>query len=59
MARPNKKGNSFCSLQLEKSEEEQIKKYIEQKDISAKQLLRYLIRKHLKELKEKQWTKLM
>lgn len=53
MARKNKLGTSFCSLQLEIQEEKEIKLYLEQKDISAKQLLRYLIRKHLKEIKTK------
>jgi len=53
MARKNKLGTSFCSLALELQEEVEIKKYLEDKDISAKQLLRYLIRKHLKEIKSK------
>lgn len=49
MARPNKTGISFHGWELEKHEEVVIKKWLVEKDISANQLIRYLIRKHLKE----------
>jgi hypothetical protein len=47
MARPNKTGISFKGWQLEKHEEHTVKKYLKDKEISANQLIRYLIRKLL------------
>lgn len=50
MARPNKFGNSFMALALDKQEERAVKQFLKDKgDISGKQYLRYLIRKHLRE----------
>lgn len=49
MARENKNGTSFCALSLEISEEKLLKKHLKDKDISAKQYLRYLVRKDMKE----------
>jgi hypothetical protein len=51
MARHNKLGTSFCSLELEAHEEKVIKLYLKDKGISAKHLLRFLIRKHIKDEK--------
>jgi len=51
MARPNKTGISFHGWQLEHAEEVAVKKWLKEKDLSANQLIRYLIRKHIKEEK--------
>lgn len=48
MARPNKKGTSFCSLSLSKGEEMVMKSWIRKKGISAKHYLRFLVREHQK-----------
>lgn len=53
MARPNKTGISFKGWQLEKHEERAVKKYLAAKEISANQLIRYLIRKLLTDEKLK------
>lgn len=44
MARINKLGTSYCSLGLEKEEEEAFKKFLAQQGWSAKRCIRYLIR---------------
>lgn len=49
MAKDNKKGTPYLGLGLEKTEEDRLRKYLKDKDISAKQLMRMLIRKLLKE----------
>lgn len=49
MARKNKLGTPFLGLALEKPEEKEIKAYLKKEGISAKQLMRYLLRKFLKE----------
>lgn len=51
MARINKLGTSWHSLNLEKFEEEAIKKDLVEKDISGYKLLRYLVRRYIKEEK--------
>ena len=48
MARPNKLGNSYLGLSLEQEEEKKIKKYLKNKDQTAKQFLRFLIRQYIK-----------
>lgn len=48
MARVNKKGTSYCSLGLERSEENILKEHLTKKKWSAKRYLRFLIRKDLK-----------
>lgn len=52
MARINKNGTSFCSLNLEEDEEAVLKKFLGEKKWSAKRYLRLLIRRDL-ELKTK------
>ena len=47
MARKNKLGTSFCGLGLEAYEEIVIKSWLTEKDKTAKQHLRTLLRKHL------------
>lgn len=47
MAKENIKGTSFCGLGLESYEEVLIKSWIKEKDKSAKQLLRTLLRSFL------------
>lgn len=49
MARKNITGISFCGLELEKGEEKFWKDFLKKKDISAKQHLRYLVRKFIRE----------
>ena len=51
MGRKNVSGSSFLALDLEKSEEVNLKRYLKWKGItSGKQYLRYLVRKDLREL---------
>jgi len=48
MARKNITGISFCGWELETKEELAVKKWLKDKDISAKHFMRYLIRQHIK-----------
>lgn len=49
MARKNKSGTPYLGLGFEPKEEKVIQKYLLSLDISAKQWLRFLVRKELKE----------
>ena len=49
MARDNKKGTPFLALDLETYEANNLKEQLKFEDISAKQLMRRLIRRYLKE----------
>lgn len=49
MARNNTLGSSFLALRLEKIEEKQLKKIIEDDEISGNKLLRKLVREYLKQ----------
>jgi hypothetical protein len=48
MSRENTKGTSFCGLGLEKDEEKKLKKHLADQEISAKKLMRRLIREYIK-----------
>jgi hypothetical protein len=48
MARPNKKGNSFMGLGLDEVNEKKFKELLEDKELSAKQYLRALIKREIK-----------
>lgn len=48
MARPNTLGNSFLGLDLPRDQEKAFKRIIKNKDMSAKQVLRFLIREYIK-----------
>ncbi len=49
MARPNVKGTSFLNLELNKDEEQYLKKTAKDKKLSAKALVRFMIRKYKEE----------
>ena len=53
MARKNKKGTSYCGLGLETEEEQNLIVLLKDDDKSAKTLLRFLVRKYLKENEHK------
>jgi hypothetical protein len=49
MARTNTKGTSFYHLGLNDKQEKALKKYLYDEDITARQYIRYLIKKDLSE----------
>lgn len=49
MARKNILGNSFLGLDLEDDQEKEFKRIINDKDMTGKQFIRFLIREYIKQ----------